>query len=45
MMPLTTRSIIVVDGEKGLATLYKAFLTNEGYDIIAFVDPLLARVL
>ena len=35
-------SIIVVDDEVELATLFKAFLTNEGYNVISFADPILA---
>ena len=38
----TSRSIIVVDDELELACLFKAFLKNEGYDVVSFTDPLLA---
>ena len=41
-MSSTTRSIIVVDDEMELATLFKTFLQNEGYNAISFVDPVLA---
>ena len=37
-----SRSIIVVDDELELASLFKAFLKNEGYDVISFTDPVLA---
>ena len=37
-----SRSIIVVDDELELATLFKAFLKNEGYDVISFTDPVIA---
>jgi CheY-like chemotaxis protein len=39
---LSTHSIIVVDDEPELATLFKAFLKNEGYDVVSFTDPVLA---
>jgi DNA-binding response OmpR family regulator len=32
----------VVDDEIELATLFKSFLQNEGYDAISFSDPLVA---
>ena len=35
-------SIIVVDDELELASLFKAFLTKEGYDVVSFTDPVLA---
>ena len=38
----TSRSIIVVDDELELASLFKAFLKNEGYDVISFTDPVIA---
>ena len=42
-MPLPPAiSIIVVDDEPELASLFKAFLKNEGYDVISFTDPVLA---
>lgn len=41
-MSSSARSIIVVDDEVELATLFKAFLTNEGYNVISFADPILA---
>jgi CheY-like chemotaxis protein len=36
------RSIIVVDDEMELTSLFKAFLEKEGYMVMAFVDPLIA---
>ena len=39
-----SRSIIVVDDEQELASLFKAFLKNEGYDVVSFTDPVLALV-
>ena len=39
-----SRSIIVVDDELELASLFKAFLKNEGYDVVSFTDPVLALV-
>ena len=42
MSSLSTHSIIVVDDELELATLFKAFLKNEGYDVVSFTDPVLA---
>ncbi len=40
-MPIT-RSIIVVDDELELASLFKEFLRKEGYDVVSFTDPELA---
>ena len=37
-----SHSIIVVDDELELACLFKEFLTNEGYDVVSFTDPVLA---
>ena len=37
-----SRSIIVVDDELELASLFKTFLKNEGYDVVSFTDPVLA---
>ncbi|CAN5828829.1 response regulator [soil metagenome] len=42
MPSLSTHSIIVVDDEPELATLFKAFLKNEGYNAVSFTDPVLA---
>ena len=42
MSSTTTRSIMVVDDEVELATLFKAFLTKDGYDVMTFVDPVMA---
>ena len=36
------RSIIVVDDELELASLFEAFLKNEGYNVVSFTDPVLA---
>jgi CheY-like chemotaxis protein len=36
------RSIIVIDDEMELALLFKSFLEKEGYDVVSFVDPLIA---
>lgn len=32
-------SVMVVDDEIELATLFKSFLQNEGYDTVSFTDP------
>ncbi len=37
-----SRSIIIVDDEPELTSLFKAFLKNQGYDVISFTDPVLA---
>ena len=37
-----SRSIIVVDDELELASLFEAFLKNEGYNVVSFTDPVLA---
>ncbi len=37
-----SRSIILVDDELELASLFKEFLKNEGYDVVSFTDPVLA---
>ena len=42
MMSSTTHSIIVVDDEIELATLFKTFLNQQGFNTISFVDPVLA---
>ncbi|MDN5845281.1 MAG: response regulator [Candidatus Nitrosocosmicus sp.] len=39
---LDSPSIIVVDDERELLSLFKEFLTMEGYTVIAFTDPILA---
>ena len=41
-MSSAIRSIIVVDDEIELATLFKTFLRKEGYDTTSFSDPLIA---
>jgi DNA-binding response OmpR family regulator len=38
----SSHSIIVIDDEMELASLFKTFLTNVGYNAISFSDPLLA---
>src|SRR5690349_21621667 len=35
-------SIIVVDEEMELSSLFEKFLTKEGYDVVSFSDPVLA---
>jgi CheY-like chemotaxis protein len=37
-----THSIVAVDDEVELATLFKTFLENQGYDVVSFTDPVLA---
>ena len=37
-----SRSIIVVDDEPELASLFKEFLNKEGYDVVTFTDSVLA---
>jgi DNA-binding response OmpR family regulator len=41
-MSSATRSVIVVDDEIELATLFKTFLNQQGFNTISFVDPVLA---
>ena len=41
-MSSSARSIIVVDDEIELASLFKTFLENERYDVVSFTDPTLA---
>jgi len=38
---LSAHSIIIVDDELELATLFQEFLRKEGYDVVSFTDPLL----
>lgn len=38
----SSHSIVIVDDEMELASLFKTFLTNVGYSAISFSDPLLA---
>ena len=38
----SSRSVIVVDDEIELASLFKTFLINSGYDTVSFSDPLVA---
>ena len=35
-------SIMVIEDERELAALFKAFLENMGYDTVTFTDPLMA---
>ena len=35
-------SILVVDDEPELASLFKAFLKTQGYNVVAFTDPVVA---
>ena len=35
-------SILVVDDEPELASLFKAFLKNQGYNVVSFSDPIVA---
>ena len=37
-----SKSVIVIDDELDLSTLFKIFLSKEGYNAIAFSDPLVA---
>ncbi len=37
-----SRSVIIVDDEPELASLFKTFLKNEGFDVVSFTDPVLA---
>src|SRR4051812_11156278 len=37
-----SRSIILVDDEPELASLFKAFLKKEGHNVVSFTDPILA---
>ena len=42
MSSLSARSIIIVDDEPELASLFKTFLKNQGYNVVSFTDPILA---
>ncbi len=42
MSSLSARSIIIVDDELELASLFKTFLKNQGYNVVSFTDPILA---
>ena len=42
MSKLSPHSILVVDDELELATLFKEFLRKEGHDVVSFTDPVLA---
>ncbi|TVP40158.1 response regulator [Candidatus Nitrosocosmicus arcticus] len=42
MSLLSAHSIIVVDDEPDLASLFKEFLKKQGYDVVSFTDPVLA---
>lgn len=35
-------SVLIVDDEMELASIYKKYLEESGYDVISFTDPLLA---
>ncbi len=41
-MSMLNESIMVVDDEPSLSTLFNDFLTREGYDVVSFTNPLLA---
>lgn len=41
-MSLLNESIMVVDDEQSLSTLFNDFLTREGFDVVSFTNPLLA---
>jgi DNA-binding response OmpR family regulator len=38
----SARFVIVIDDEPELANLFNAFLIKEGYNVITFIDPVLA---
>ncbi len=42
MSLLSAHSIIVVDDETELATLFREFLKKQGYDVVSFTDSVLA---
>ena len=42
MSLLSAHSIIVVDDEIELATLFREFLKKQGYDVVSFTDSVLA---
>ena len=42
MSKLSPHSILVVDDELELESLFKEFLRNEGHNVICFTDPVLA---
>ena len=42
MSKSSPHSIVVVDDELELASLFKEFLRNEGYNAVSFTDPVLA---
>ena len=41
MTSLTPPSLIIVDDEPELASLFREFLREEGHDVVSFTDPLL----
>ena len=41
-MDLTSSSILIVDDEQELATLYKEYFVAMGFDAVSFTNPLLA---
>ncbi|CAN5646584.1 hypothetical protein BH23THE1_BH23THE1_25940 [soil metagenome] len=42
MSSLSAPSIMVIDDEIELASLFKEFLRKEGYNVVSFTDPILA---
>lgn len=42
MSSFSAPSIIVIDDEIELASLFKEFLRKEGYNVVSFTDPVLA---
>jgi DNA-binding response OmpR family regulator len=42
VMVINVTSVIVIDDEPELANLFNAFLIKEGYNVITFIDPVLA---
>jgi CheY-like chemotaxis protein len=39
---INEHSIVVIDDEVELTTLFKEFLEREGYEVLSFTDPLIA---
>jgi DNA-binding response OmpR family regulator len=42
VMVINVTSVIVIDDEPELANLFNAFLIKEGYNVITFIDTVLA---
>ncbi len=42
MSSINEHSIVVIDDEVELTTLFKEFLEREGYEVLSFTDPLIA---